>query len=78
MFWLKSCPRCTGDIYDARDLFGGYLACLQCGYYLSEMEELAVGCISWVVSEIELAELEVNEHGGFAGTEEIEALMQVV
>ena len=78
MFWLKSCPRCAGDLYDARDLFGGYLACLQCGHYLSELEELAVGCISWVAPETELAKLELNEHGVLAGREEAEALEQVV
>ncbi len=70
MFWLKSCPRCDGDLYDARDLFGGYLACLQCGHYLNELEELAVGYTSWAVPEAELAESEVNEHGELVGLAE--------
>ena len=78
MFWRKSCPRCAGDIYDARDFFGGYLACMQCGHYLSELEELAVGCMSRVLSETEYAELEVKERGVLAGREESEALRQVV
>ena len=78
MFWLKSCPRCSGDLYDSRDLFGRYLACLQCGHYLSDLEVLAVGCMSWLGSEAELAELEVNEHGVMAGLERSEALERVV
>ena len=39
MVWLKCCPRCTGDLYEDRDLHGRYIACLQCGYYLSQSEE---------------------------------------
>ena len=31
MFWLKGCPRCSGDLYSDRDQYGAYLACLQCG-----------------------------------------------
>ena len=77
MFWLKSCPRCAGDLYDARDLFGGYLACLQCGHYLNELEELAVGCMSWAVPETELTKPETGEHGVFAGQEKSEALERV-
>ncbi|MDD5038890.1 MAG: hypothetical protein PHN78_06195 [Dehalococcoidales bacterium] len=33
MRWrLRSCPRCGGDIFIDKDLFGGYEKCLQCGY----------------------------------------------
>ena len=78
MFWLKSCPHCAGDLYDARDLFGGYLACLQCGHYLSELEELAVGCMSAAASETGLTKPEAGEYGVFAGLEQSEALEQVV
>ena len=31
MFWLKCCPRCEGDLYEDKDTYGRYLACLQCG-----------------------------------------------
>lgn len=31
MYWLKSCPRCGGDLFDDRDHFGYYIACAQCG-----------------------------------------------
>jgi hypothetical protein len=41
MFWLKMCPRCRGDLYDSKDGYGRYVACLQCGSYLGELEEVA-------------------------------------
>ena len=31
MFWLKSCPRCSGDLYQDDDQYGCYVSCLQCG-----------------------------------------------
>ena len=31
MFWLKGCPRCSGDLYSDRDRYGTFVACLQCG-----------------------------------------------
>lgn len=39
MFWLKACPRCHGDLYQEEDLFGSYVACLQCGRELNQFEE---------------------------------------
>ena len=39
MFWLKSCPRCRGDLIQARDHYGCYISCLQCGHHLNEVEE---------------------------------------
>jgi hypothetical protein len=43
MLWLKCCPRCnSGDLYESRDMYGSYVACLQCGYYLTEAEEVAL------------------------------------
>ena len=29
---LKGCPRCNGDIFIDRDIYGWYEQCLQCGY----------------------------------------------
>ena len=38
MLLFKSCPKCTtGDLVKARDVFGEYLECIQCGY----MKDLA-------------------------------------
>ncbi len=38
--WLRSCPRCQGDLYEEKDMYGRFIACLQCAYYLSEAEEV--------------------------------------
>lgn len=32
MLYLKSCPKCRGDMYLEKDSFGVYRQCLQCGY----------------------------------------------
>ena len=37
MMYFKACPRCKGDLYTNRDVYGEYKECLQCGY----MEEIA-------------------------------------
>ena len=39
MFWLKSCPRCRGDLFQNRDHYGWYVSCLQCGHHLNEAAE---------------------------------------
>ena len=40
MFWFKSCPKCHGDLYRDSDTYGTYIACLQCGNYLTEADEM--------------------------------------
>lgn len=42
MIYLKGCPRCTGDLYESSDTFGSYMACLQCGCYFSDAEEVVL------------------------------------
>lgn len=42
MLWLKACPRCRGDLLRQADIYGSYMACLQCGYILRSDEELRV------------------------------------
>ncbi len=33
MVLFKSCPKCsTGDLLKTEDMFGEYLACVQCGF----------------------------------------------
>ena len=32
MLKIKSCPRCRGDMYENRDIYGAYIECLQCGH----------------------------------------------
>lgn len=42
-YWLKTCPRCHGDLREESDIYGKYVACVQCGYILrAEEEELLV------------------------------------
>ena len=31
MFWLKECPRCSGDLYKDHDQYGSFVTCMQCG-----------------------------------------------
>jgi len=38
MLWLKCCPRCGGDLYLERDVYGAYVACLQCGRHFDIKE----------------------------------------
>ena len=32
MFWLKGCPRCSGDLYVDQDQYGPFVTCIQCGF----------------------------------------------
>ena len=42
MFWLKSCPRCHGDLHEIRDVGYTYISCIQCGRILSDEQERAL------------------------------------
>lgn len=35
MYWLKSCPRCSGDLAESADLYGTEVLCLHCGHSLA-------------------------------------------
>ena len=39
MWWFKSCPKCHGDLSGDSDNYGPYISCMQCGHYLSPVEE---------------------------------------
>ena len=58
MVWSKRCSRCSGDLYMGADLYGTYIRCLQCGYILSDMEQIAL--------------LHPRKAYGFTGTRELE------
>ena len=32
MVYLKSCPKCLGDLTMGRDAYGTFISCLQCGF----------------------------------------------
>ena len=36
---FKSCPRCRGDVFLEKDIYGWYEQCLQCGY-LKDMDAI--------------------------------------
>ena len=42
MFWLKSCPRCNGDLHLVREVGESYVSCLQCGRILTAEQEVAL------------------------------------
>lgn len=41
MLYLKSCPRCAGDIQADSDMHGMFLKCLQCGFSKDLSPEMA-------------------------------------
>ncbi len=42
MYWLKSCPRCHGDLLEVDDIGGRYVSCIQCGKVLTAAQEQAL------------------------------------
>ena len=40
MYWLKSCPRCTGDLSEQNDIYGKEILCVQCGFRPAPVELL--------------------------------------
>ncbi len=42
MVYLKSCPKCLGDLTVAQDGYGTFISCLQCGF----MKDLEVRGVS--------------------------------
>ena len=41
-FWLKSCPKCGGDLEAKMDISGAYIECMQCGGELAPCEQRAL------------------------------------
>ena len=57
-YWLERCSRCQGDLRDESDVYGAYIACVQCGYILKQDEEvqiIAVGTLRQPVSAEKVA-----------------------
>lgn len=52
MWFLKACPRCSGDLVFDEDDEGAFLMCVQCGHVLSLAQERELG-------------VRVNQHGVF-------------
>jgi len=62
MFWLKCCPRCCGDLYQGHDVYGRYVACLQCGHYLTQAEEVVLRYSSLSISLTPVTEALAANH----------------
>ena len=54
-YWLKECPRCRGDLHEEWDIYGRFIACIQCGYILKESQETLL-LMSSVLRQPDLAE----------------------
>ena len=39
MYYFKACPRCHGDLFEDTDVYGPYIACMQCGHYITAANE---------------------------------------
>ena len=61
-YWLKRCPKCSGDLREEADPFGSYISCMQCGYCLTQAQEEAL-VTAGVIAETLLRE-EEPQHGG--------------
>ncbi len=42
MLFLKSCPKCQGDMYLEKDSYGAFHQCLQCGMIKDLVDEKSV------------------------------------
>ena len=60
MIWHKSCPRCHGDLTRDEDMYGHYVACIQCGYYLMDADQMLLGIVTVTEGLYSLA-IEVEE-----------------
>lgn len=40
MLLFKGCPRCRGDLYLDRDVYGMFLVCAQCGYHRDMADQM--------------------------------------
>ena len=50
MFWLRACPKCHGDLYQGKDMYGKYVACMQCSHYLTAAEEDRIKAVQAVAA----------------------------
>ena len=41
-YWLKRCPKCSGDLREEANTYGSYISCVQCGYMLTYAQEAAL------------------------------------
>ena len=51
MVYLKSCPKCLGDLTLGQDSYGTFVSCLQCGF----MRDLDVAPVSKIEAKAPVA-----------------------
>ena len=44
--YLKSCPRCGGDMNSNRDIYGEYRLCMQCGHMIDIVKPSSLFALS--------------------------------
>ena len=50
MMWLKQCPKCDGDLSEGVDIYGRFVACLQCAYELCDSEERQIRLLGRILA----------------------------
>ncbi len=54
MIYLKACYRCDGDVEYTSDMYGAYLACLQCGYFI-DSKQMAIAAARLGAAKVQAA-----------------------
>jgi DNA-directed RNA polymerase subunit RPC12/RpoP len=65
-YWIKKCPKCSGDLREELNTLGSYVACLHCGYTLTDAQEAAL-ITSGVIDEPLVREEEPQHHAAQGG-----------
>ena len=42
MWWTKGCPKCSGDLFEDKQIGDSDIKCLQCGYVLRPQDLMAL------------------------------------
>jgi DNA-directed RNA polymerase subunit RPC12/RpoP len=69
-YWLKKCPKCSGDLREDLDTLGSYVTCLQCGYMLTHLQEAAL-ITSGVIDEPLVREEEPQHRALYTGRQRV-------
>jgi hypothetical protein len=43
--WIKSCPRCCGDMMEKSDMYGPFISCLQCSHEFPVSQRTDLGSL---------------------------------
>jgi hypothetical protein len=59
MLSWQSCPKCKGNIYIDRDVYGWFVECLMCGFS-HDLEELGISQDESIQVELKLSQNEIR------------------